>query len=163
MTNTETTMTITQLKGDALLAKISEMQKSEVNYDKTAIALACGYIKDTGKPDFVGFYTEMLDAKGELPSQQESDEEYSELRQELNEQYGEDAVDAFLELYDEEYLDRFHDSYIGEYRDGATFAQEYLEDDINVPSYIIIDWESTWECGLRYDYTEENGFFFANF
>ena len=156
-------MTATQLKGDALLAKINEMQTSEVNYDKTAIALACGYVKETGKPDFVGFYTEMMDAKGILPSQQEEEAEYSELREELNNQYGEDAVDAFLELYDEEYLDRFEDSYVGEYRNGAQFAEEMCGDMVDVPSYIIIDWESTWECGLRYDYTEENGFFFANF
>ena len=151
------------LKGPELLAKINEMQTSEVNYDKTAIALACGYVKETGKPDFVGFYTEMLDAKGELPSQQEEEEEYSELRQELNEQYGEEAVDAFLEIYDEEYLENFTDSYAGEFRSGAEFAEETLGYMIDVPSYIIIDWESTWECGLRYDYTEENGFFFANF
>jgi hypothetical protein len=104
-----------------------------------------------------------MDAKGILPSQQEEEEEYSELREELNERYGEDAVDAFLELYDEEYLDRFEDSYVGEYRSGAAFAEEMCGDMVDVPSYIIIDWESTWECGLRYDYTEENGFFFTNF
>ena len=156
-------MTQTQLTGDALLAKINEMQTSEVNYDKTAIALACGYVKETGKPDFVGFYTEMLSAKGLLPSQQEQDEEYSELRQELNEQYGEDAVDAFLEIYDEEYLENFEDCYCGEYRNGAEFAEETCGCLVEVPSFIIIDWESTWECGLRYDYTEENGFFFRNF
>jgi len=151
------------LKGSELLAKINEMQTSEVNYDKTAIALACGYVKETGKPDFVGFYTEMMNAKGILPSQQEEETEYSELREELNEQYGEDAVDAFLEVWDEEYLDNFADAYVGEYRDGAHFAQEMCEDMIDIPFWICIDWDTTWECGLRYDYTEENGFFFRNF
>jgi hypothetical protein len=151
------------LKGSELLAKINEMQTSGINYVTPGIVLACGYVKETGKPDFVGFYTEMLDAKGELPSQQESDEEYSELRQELNEEYGEDAVDAFLEVWGEDYLDNFADAYVGEYRDGAQFAEEMCGDMVDVPSYIIIDWDSTWECGLRYDYTEENGFFFRNF
>lgn len=63
--------------------------------------------------------------------------------------------------------DRFHgtaDSY-------AEFAENMAEEcgDIpkDMPSWIVIDWEASWNCNLRYDYTtatDENGtiYFFLN-
>lgn len=149
------------LVGQALIEKVNEMREDAAN-TPTAIAKSCGYLKDNGKADYVSFYTQLMDAKGLLPSQQESDEEISELHEELNEEYGEDAVDAFIEIWGKEDLEYFRDAYQGAYRDGATFAQEVLEDiyGFDLPIFIVIDWEATWDQ-LAYDYVEENGFIFS--
>lgn len=149
------------LTGQALLDKVTELKQDAAN-SVTAITTACGYLKDNGKPDYVSFYTEVMTAKGILPSQQEEDEEISELREELNEEYGEDAVDAFIEIWSENDLEYFRDAYQGEYRDGAKFAQEMYDDlyGHDLPIFIVIDWEATWDQ-LAYDYIEENGFIFS--
>lgn len=55
-----TTTTTNILTGDALLAKIEEMG----DVSKRDIAIACGYIKEDGTPDFTAFYTALLAAKG---------------------------------------------------------------------------------------------------
>lgn len=147
------------LTGQALIEKVNEMREDATN-TATAIVTSCGYLKDNGKADYVSFYTQLMGAKGTLPSQQEEDEEISELREELNEEYGEDAVDAFIEIWSEEDLEYFRDAYQGEYRDGAKFAQEMFEDLHDLPIFIVIDWEETWNQ-LAYDYIEENGFIFS--
>ena len=62
------------------------------------------------------------------------------------------------------------DRYAGTYRDGAEFAAAMAEEwgDIpkDLPAWIAIDWEHSWEGGLRFDYStsEHNGetWFFHN-
>lgn len=151
-------MTQTQLTGDALLAKIAEFDSTVTATEKAA---ACGYLKDNGKVDYVAFYTQLLDAKGLLYNDDE-DEEVSEVRADLNERFGSDAVDAFCEIWSDFDLKFFEDAYVGCYESGAAFAEELVSDCYglsNLPSFVTIDWADTWD-NLRHDYYEQDGFIF---
>ena len=50
------------LTGEALIQKNDELSK--VNAPKGAIVLACGYQNEQGNPDYTGFYSALLEAKG---------------------------------------------------------------------------------------------------
>lgn len=58
-------------------------------------------------------------------------------------------------------VDDFRDDYAGTWNSEADFAEQMAEDcgDIpkDFPSWIVIDWEATWECNLRYDYFSDRG------
>lgn len=32
----------------------------------------------------------------------------------------------------------------------------------DVPSFVVIDWQDTWDSGLRYDYDFEDGYVFRS-
>ena len=49
------------LTGTELLATVDKLTKS--NATKTAIVLACGYVKEDGKASYVAFYENLLAAK----------------------------------------------------------------------------------------------------
>ena len=78
---------------------------------------------------------------------------------------GEDIVNAFIEVFYIESIGNIEESYQGEYRSGAEFAEQiasdcgYVKD--NLPSWIEINWEKTWD-NLTYDYTEIDGHIFNN-
>ena len=151
-------MTTTQLKGDALLAKIAELDSTLTATQK---ATACGYLKDNGKVDYVEFYTQLIEAKGlNVPTE---DPEMDDTEADLRERYSDEAVDAFLEIWDVDDLQGFEDAYCGEYESGAKFAQELVEDCYGIPNsfpcFVEVDWEATWS-NLRYDYYEQDGFIF---
>ena len=85
----------------------------------------------------------------------------------LFDQYQIDAIEAFIETFSIEDIDHFQDAYYGEYESGAEFAEEFARDigeiPRNLPSWIEIDWQESWE-NLSYDFYEENGYIFsANF
>lgn len=151
-------MTTTALTGDALLAKVAEFDSTVT---ATVKATACGYLKDNGKVDYVEFYTQLLEAKGLL--NQTEDEEVSELRAELNERWSTEAVDAFCEIWGEDDLESFEDAYVGEYESGADYAEQLVSDCYglprDLPSFVEIDWEATWQ-NLQYDYYFEAGHIF---
>ena len=83
----------------------------------------------------------------------------------LCEDYGKELVDSYVEIYNTNGINYFEESYQGEYRSGAEFAEQiasdcgYVKD--NLPSWIEIDWEKTWD-NLSYDYTEIDGHIFSN-
>ena len=85
----------------------------------------------------------------------------------LFDHYEIEAIDAFIETFSIEDIDHFSDAYYGEYESGAEFAEEFARDigeiPRNLPSWIEIDWQESWE-NLSYDFYEENGYIFsANF
>lgn len=152
-------MTTTALTGDALLAKIAEFDSTDT---VTVKATACGYLKDNGKVAYVDFYTALIEAKGlNIPTE---DPEMGDTEADLRERYSDEAVDAFLELWDEDDLEYFEEAYQGEFRDGAEFAEQLVSDcygmSRDLPSFVAIDWSETWE-NLRYDYCEQDGFIFC--
>ena len=104
----------------------------------------CDFIKEHGEKDF---------------------REYYETYDRICEDYGKELVDGYIEIYNTNGIDYFEDAYQGEYKSGAEFAEQissdcgYIND--NIPSWIEIDWESTWE-NLSYDYTEIDGHIFSN-
>jgi antirestriction protein len=153
------------LTGNDLLNKVNELQAQEPPAKMSEIVRICGYERD-GKLKYTEFYTELLTVKGlinnETLDNDEISEEYQEQYQDLCQEFGKDAVDAFLELYTEEDLQYFQDAYQGRYDDEASFAEEFCNDvyGVDIPSFVVIDWEATWNCNLRYDFDFEDGFVF---
>ena len=153
------------LTGTTLVSKVTEMQAQEPPAMLSDILRACGYEID-GKLHFTQYYTELLDAKGLLNKTPEPEisEEYQEIYDELCENYGEDAVDAFLTIWEESDLEHFEDAFSGRFESEADFAEEITTDcyGLNIPSFVVIDWQATWDQGLRYDYEYVNGYIFVN-
>jgi hypothetical protein len=153
------------LTGTALVSKATEMQAQEPPAKMSDIVRACGYEID-GKLKFTMFYTELLNAKGLLTKTPEPEisEEYQEVYDRLCGLYGQDAVEAFLSIWEESDLEYFGDAYHGRYDSEADFAEQFTTDcyGLNVPSFVVIDWQATWDQGLRYDYEFVNGFVFSS-
>lgn len=153
------------LTGITLLNKVNEMQAQEPPAKMSDIVRACGYERE-GKLKYSEFYTELLTVKGILnnatPNADDVSPEYQEQYFDLCEEYGKDAVVAFLELYTEADLPFFQDAYQGRYEDEAEFAEQFTTDvyGFDAPSFVVIDWDATWNCNLCYDYDFEDGFVF---
>lgn len=79
----------------------------------------------------------------------------------LCEDYDEDAVKAYIEAVGIDCLYEFEDAYEGHYGSIRDFVEEQLESHvIEIPSWLSIDYEATWNSSLRHDYLEENGYYF---
>lgn len=134
---------------------------------QSQICRACGYvsIKEDGteRLHFVEFYTALIEAKGlNIPQVQDTEDvEENELYNELIQQFPEEAVDVFVEMYSMEDLEYFRDAYYGEYDSEEQFAESYYED-YEIPFGIVVDWDSTWNCYLRHSFIFENGFVFRS-
>ena len=76
----------------------------------------------------------------------------------LVDDYGQNLVDEFIEDYDVSTIENFEDMYQGQYNSGADFAEQIATDcgyiTRDLPSWIEIDWQKTWDNALSYDYTE---------
>ena len=153
------------LTGPDLLSKVSALQAQEPPAKMSDIVRACGYERD-GKLKYTEFYTALLTEKGLLDKVEESEisEEYREKYDELCKLYGQDPVDEFIELYSEEDLEQFEDAYVGYYDSEAEFAEEFTTDvyGFDIPSFVVIDWDATWNCNLRYDFDFVNGCVFRS-
>ena len=79
-------------------------------------------------------------------------------------QYGEEVVAAFLDIFDIDSIGSLSDAYQGEYRDGAEFAESLVADcySMDMPSWVEVDWQATWDNALSYDYSESGGYIFNN-
>ena len=102
------------------------------------------FIETHGHKDFVLYY-----------------EDYTRMVDE----YDQETVDSFLEVFDLMDVEHLQDAYNGHYSSGAEFAESFVSDvgyiQTDLPYWIAIDWEETWE-NLSYDYTESNGYIFSN-
>ena len=81
------------------------------------------------------------------------------------EDYDEQVVEDFIEIFGVCSISSISDAYQGRFDSGAEFAQNLAEDCGDVPrgmsSWIEIDWKASWD-NLDYDYTEgANGHFFS--
>jgi len=76
---------------------------------------------------------------------------------------GEDIVNAFIEVFYIESIGSINESYQGQ-MSGSEFAQQIASDcgyiTGDLPSWIEIDWEATWDRALSYDYIEIDGHIF---
>ena len=97
------------------------------------------FIKEYSESQFIDYIEEYLQAVDE---------------------YDEEVVESFLEIFDIESIGSLSDSYQGQYDSGADFAQNLAEDCCMVPremsGWIEIDWKASWD-NLDYDYTEGSG------
>ena len=84
--------------------------------------------------------------------------EYFEQYEKLVDDYGKELVDAYVEIYYTNGIEHFEDMYQGQYNSGADFAEQIATDcgyiTRDLPSWIEIDWQKTWDNALSYDYTE---------
>lgn len=71
------------------------------------------------------------------------------------ESIGYEAVDALIgEMGCVSDIEGCDERYRGCYESAADFAEEFVTDCYGeVPSIVVVDWERTWDCSLRYDYT----------
>jgi antirestriction protein len=103
------------------------------------------FIKTHGAKDFVCYY-----------------EDYAR----MVEEYDQETVNAFLEEFDLMDVEHLEDAYNGQYRSEAEFAENFVTDmgyaQNDMPYWIAIDWQKTWDDGLSWDYTFNNGFVFCN-
>ena len=97
------------------------------------------FIDEYGKSQFVDYIEEYLQAVDE---------------------YNEEVVESFLEIFDIESIGSLSESYQGQYDSGAEFAEQLAQDCCDVPrdmsGWIEIDWKASWD-NLDYDYTEGSG------
>ena len=79
-------------------------------------------------------------------------------------QYDEDVVTAFLDIFDIESIGSLSDAYQGRYTDGAEFAESLVSEcySMEMPSWVEVDWQATWDNSLSYDYSESDGHIFNN-
>ena len=102
---------------------------------------ALEFINQHSETDFVLFYDEYISA---------------------GEKIGYDVVDAFINYHGVSYAEHAEDAYRGVYDDGATFAEEYYSEIYgDVPSFLVVDWEATWDQSLSYDFDFIDGYVFS--
>ena len=107
----------------------------------------CEFIENYGETEFLTYY---------------------ETYHRLVDDYGQNLVDEFAEEFDVDSVEHFEEMYQGQYESGAEFAEQICQDcgyiSNNIPHWIVIDWERTWEANLRHDYIEigEGHIFSAN-
>ena len=102
------------------------------------------FIETHGAKDFVCYY-----------------EDYARMVDE----YDQETVDAFLEEFDLMDVEHLQVAYHGHYSSEAEFAENFLNDCYGMPDmryWVAIDWEKTWDDGLSWDYTFNNGYVFCN-
>ena len=77
--------------------------------------------------------------------------------------YDADAVDAFIYLHSVSDLQHFEETYEGYYSTVSEFVNDYLVNyEVEVPSWIVIDCEATWQSALQYDFSEHNDYYFRS-
>ena len=83
---------------------------------------------------------------------------YYEKYEELVREYDQNLIDEFAEHYDVDTIEHFDEMYQGQYDSGAEFAEMIASDcgyiSRDMPSWIEIDWQKTWDNALSYDYTQ---------
>lgn len=103
---------------------------------------ALKFIDEHNESDFVAYYDEYIRV-GEI--------------------LGYDVVDAFIEYHgDVSYAEHAEDAYRGGYSSAADFTEEYYSEMGEVPSFIVVDWEATWQQNLSYDFDFVNGYVFSS-
>jgi hypothetical protein len=105
----------------------------EDNYELTDML---EFIDENSEEDFVLFYEEYV---------------------EQGEKCGYDVVDAFVGEFGIADVEHCEDAFVGGYRSGADFAEEFYNEQYNIPCEIVVDWEQTWESSLYYDFTFVEG------
>lgn len=161
------TMSYSEIHSPEIFAIIDELKE---NYDlKEILEFVDAYGEDN-----IEYCEKYLDAVGEFDDKELVDDFISKNQihsldefdtySSLVEDYDSDAVNAFIAIFGVESLGYFEENYEGEFKDDADFVYEYLQrTDTDVPSWLEIDYQGTWDKSLRFDFVEENGYYFRNF
>ena len=136
--------------------------------DKEGFLTACAELhKDENDPefmfqDFEGFPREFY-SESSVPDALFTWLELDENEREIVAAY----CDAVGETMDDEAISRALDNFAGTADSPADFAEEQAGESVGeLPNWLVIDWDATWNCNLRHDYNEtrHNGehYFFLN-
>jgi hypothetical protein len=151
----ETVEIIDELKENYDLKEILEFVDA---YGEVNIEYCEKYLDAVGEFDDKELVDEFI-TKNQIHSLDEF-ETYSS----LIEDYDSDAVNAFISIFGVESLGYFEENYEGEFNDDADFVYKYMQRmDVDIPSWIDVDYQGTWDKSLRFDYVEEDGYYFRNF
>jgi hypothetical protein len=182
------------LKGDALVSFVDERMElvNRGEQTRTEMIKDAGYVYDNGKAMYVDFYTELLNARGIVPTTDtdKADQEYDDLTNEEKDLYDkitdmlgskwthEETIEFMDELYENgintasEFEDAYeytHDSYssYAEKEFSEYFCIEVMGAEIPECVLSAVDWQAVWDHNLRYDFcsieTVNGTFFFRNF
>jgi hypothetical protein len=114
----------------------------ELLEDNYALEDILEFIDNNNEDDFVAFYEEYVNQ---------------------GENLGYDVVDAFVEYYGLANVEHCEDAYRGTYNSGADFAEEFYNEVYgDVPSFLVVDWEETWNQSMSYDFDFVNGYVFSS-
>ena len=96
----------------------------------------CEFIENYGETEFLTYY---------------------ETYHRLVDEYGMELVNNFADHFDIETVEHFEEMYQGQHETGSNFAEHICEElgyIRDLPAWVSVDWEKTWEDALSYDYTE---------
>ena len=86
--------------------------------------------------------------------------EYADTYYELLENYSQEVIDDWLDIFRIEDIENLEENYHGQWDSGADYAEHICNDcgyiPNDMPTWIKIDWEETWEDGLSWDYSISN-------
>ena len=136
--------TTTAAPADLSIYEIATQEFIKDNEDSYYIDDMLEFIQEHGEADFVKFYDDYIIYAEKLGSD------------------GYEILDAFVSLmggFND--IDKAEEMYRGEYRSDAAFAEDYYEQlGVDIPDHLVVDWDSTFNSSLRYDYSEDNGYYF---
>ena len=190
---TTTTAPTFMLKGSSLVSHNAEwmelINRGEVT--RTDMIKDAGYVYDNSRVMYTDYYTELLNAKGVIPTtntdtmEQEYDDMttdekdlYDKITDMLGEKWTHEETVEFMEELDdigintasdfEEAYEYTHDSYssYAEKEFSEYFCIEVIGAEIPEIVLSAIDWQDVWDHNLRYDFcyieTANGTFFFRN-
>ena len=188
-----TTAPVFMLKGDSLVSHNAEWMQLINRGEKTRtdMIMDAGYVYDNGKAMYTDYYTELLNARGVVPTTNTDveDQEYDDMSSDEKDLYDkitemlgekwthEETVEFMDELCDigietasdfEDAYEYTHDSYLS-YAE-KEFAEYWCIEvlDAQIPDCVLaaVDWQDVWNHDLRYDFcyieTANGTFFFRN-
>ena len=188
---TTTTTPVFMLKGESLLKHNVEWMELINGGEKTRtdMILDAGYVYDSGKAMYTEYYTELLTARGVVPTTNTDveDDEYDNLSSDEKDLYNkitdllgdkwthEETIEFMNELDDigietasqfEEAYEYTSDEHWAEKDFAEYFCVEVMNAQIPDLVYAAVDWQDVWDHNLRYDYnsieTVNGTFFFRN-
>ena len=191
--STTTAAPVFMLKGSSLVSHNAEWMELINSGEKTRtdMIMDAGYVYDNGKAMYTNYYTELLNARGVIPTtntdtmEQEYDDMstdekdlYDAITDKLGEKWTHEETVEFVEELDdigintasqlEDAYEYTHDSY-SSYAE-KEFAEYWCTEVLNaeIPDCVLaaIDWQDVWDHNLRYDFssieTVNGTFFFRN-
>ena len=80
------------------------------------------------------------------------------------ENIGYDVVDAFVKYHgDMGYVENVEDAFRGVYHSEEDFAEQYYGEVYGeVPGFLVVDWEKTWNSSLSYEFDFIDGYVFSS-
>ena len=152
----------TMITGTELLTQVKDLQANGLTRDQILPEL--GYTNpENGKLLYTKFYEALIEAKGgPLFAPDVLPEDQAEYEK-LCDQYGNEAVNAFVEQWSIDDIQYFENAYVGTYSSRSDFIDELLEnvESSKVPIWLAIYYSETWHnLSYVYIYDEPTGVIF---